>query len=223
MKAAIIVAGGMGRRMGGSIPKQFMLLRGRPVLCWSIEAFHRYDAAMPIVVVLPEEQIPIWRTLCIGHHFHVPHEVVAGGAERFHSVHEGLKKITGEPLVAVHDGVRPLVSTDVIARCFDAAAEHGAAIPVMPITSSVREVEDPPPAQNSKAIDRSRLRAVQTPQCFQAAVLRKAFLLPYDPAFTDEATLVERLGTRVHLVEGDERNLKVTTPMDLHIAEALLN
>lgn len=231
MKAAIIVAGGMGRRMrshpdpsgGGSIPKQFMLLRGRPVLCWSIEAFHHYDESMPIVVVLPEEQIAIWRTLCIGHHFHVPHEVVAGGTERSHSVHEGLKKIAGDPIVAVHDGVRPLVSADVIARCFNAALEHGAAIPVVPITSSVREVESPSAAQISKAVDRSRLRAVQTPQCFHTALLRKAFELPYDPAFTDEATLVERLGTRVHLVEGDERNLKVTTPMDLRIAEALLN
>ncbi|MEO8591584.1 MAG: 2-C-methyl-D-erythritol 4-phosphate cytidylyltransferase [Flavobacteriales bacterium] len=219
MRAAIIVAGGMGLRMGGSIPKQFMLLRRRPVLCWSVEAFHAFDAAMPIIVVLPEQQIPIWRTLCIGHNFQVPHEVVAGGEERSHSVREGLKRITGDPIVAVHDGVRPLVSNDLIARCFAAADEYGSAIPVLPLSSSVREVD----GAASKAIDRSRLRTVQTPQCFRATALRKAFELPYDASFTDEATLVERIGEQVHLVEGDERNIKVTTPMDLRVAEAILD
>lgn len=219
MRAAIIVAGGMGRRMGGSIPKQFMLLRGKPVLCWSIETFHAFDPAMPIIVVLPEQQIMIWRTLCIGHNFHVPHEVVAGGEERFHSVREGLNRIVGDPVVAVHDGVRPLVSVELLTRCFSAAETHGSAIPVVPLSSSVREVD----GGSSQAVDRSRLRAVQTPQCFRAALLRKAFELPYDPAFTDEATLVERLGELVHLVDGDERNLKVTTPMDLRIAEAILD
>jgi len=218
MRAAIIVAGGMGRRMGGSIPKQFMLLGGKPVLCWSIETFHAFDHAMPIIVVLPEQQIMMWRTLCMGHNFHVPHEVVAGGEERFHSVREGLKLVVGDPVVAVHDGVRPLVSVELLARCFAAAETHGSAIPVVPLSSSVREVK----GGSSQAIDRSHLRAVQTPQCFRAALLRKAFERPYDPAFTDEATLVERLGEPVHLVDGDERNLKMTTTLDLRIAEALL-
>jgi 2-C-methyl-D-erythritol 4-phosphate cytidylyltransferase len=217
-RSTIIVAGGSGKRMGAPLPKQFMLLKGRPLLCWTIEVFHRYDASMPIVVVLPEQHIPIWKSLCIGHNFHVAHEAVVGGEERFHSVRNGLAQVKHDGLVAVHDGVRPLVSVEVIDRCFRAAEEHGAAIPVVSITSSVREVN----GDMSKALDRSRLRAVQTPQCFSVPLLRKAFELPFDPAFTDEATLVERLGVRVLLVPGEDRNIKVTTPEDLLLAEAFM-
>ena len=141
LRSAIIVAGGSGKRMGGPIPKQFLLLKGKPLLCWTIEAFHRYDPAMPIIVVLPEQQIPIWKSLCIGHNFHVPHEIVAGGEERFHSVRNGLALVKHDGLVAVHDGVRPLVSVELIDRCFKAAEEHGVGIPVVPIHSSVRELE----------------------------------------------------------------------------------
>lgn len=218
-RATIIVAGGSGKRMGGPVPKQFMLLHGRPLLCWTIDAFHQFDPAMPIIVVLPEAQIPIWKALCIGHGFLVDHTVVAGGEERFHSVREGLTSVTGDGIVAVHDGVRPLASRELITRCFAAAEEFGSAIPVVPISSSVREVG----GGTSKAIDRSNLRAVQTPQCFKIATLRAAFELPYDASFTDEATLVERLGEQVHLVDGEETNLKVTTPMDLRVAEVLLS
>jgi len=218
-RSTIIVAGGSGKRMGGPIPKQFMLVKGKPLLCWTIEAFHAFDPAMPIIVVLPETQITIWKALCIGHGFLIEHEVVAGGEERFHSTRNGLAAITGDGVVAVHDGVRPLVSKEMIARCFAAAEEHGAAIPVVPITSSVRRVDD----GTSEPIDRSALRAVQTPQCFRTDVLRKAFELPYDVAFTDEATLVERTGAKVHLVAGEEHNLKVTTPADLRFAELLLS
>ncbi len=217
-KTVIIVAGGSGKRMGAPLPKQFMLLKGRPLLCWTIEAFHRYDTSMPIIVVLPEQHIPIWKSLCIGHNFQVPHETTAGGEERFHSVRSGLASVKHDGLVAVHDGVRPLVSVDVIGRCFLAAEEHGAAIPVVPISSSVREVD----GGTSNVLDRSKLRAVQTPQCFRVALLRKAFEIPYDPAFTDEATLVERSGVRVHLVPGEERNIKVTLAEDLLLAEAYM-
>lgn len=218
-RSTIIVAGGSGRRMGGPIPKQFMLVKGKPLLCWTIEAFQAFDPAMPIIVVLPEAQIPIWKALCIGHGFVIEHQVVAGGEERFHSTRNGLAVVQGDGVVAVHDGVRPLVSKELIARCFAAAEEHGAAIPVVPITSSVRLVE----GDGSRAIDRSAMRAVQTPQCFRVDLLRAAFAAPYDPAFTDEATLVERTGASVHLVPGEERNLKVTTPVDIQIAEILLS
>ena len=146
------------------------------------------------------------------------HDLVAGGAERFHSTQTGLAAVTHSGLVAVHDGVRPLVSAGLIARCFSSAEEHGAAIPVVPISSSVRELTD----EGSQPLDRSRLRAVQTPQCFRVPLLRRAFELPYDPAFTDEATLVERLGVDVHLVEGEDLNIKVTTPFDLQVAEGVL-
>jgi 2-C-methyl-D-erythritol 4-phosphate cytidylyltransferase len=223
-KSSIIVAGGSGKRMGllrqsasahGPIPKQFLLIKGKPLLCWTIEAFHRYDPAMPIIVVLPEQQITTWKTLCMGHRFLIDHEVVAGGEERFHSVRNGLAAVTHDGLVAVHDGVRPLVSLALIERCFRAAEEHGAAIPVIPITSSVRQIH----GDDSRPLDRSTLRAVQTPQCFRVPLLHEAFALPYEAAFTDEATLVERTGARIHMVEGEERNIKVTVPEDLPLVE----
>jgi 2-C-methyl-D-erythritol 4-phosphate cytidylyltransferase len=217
-RSTIIVAGGSGKRMGAAVPKQFLLLKGKPLLMWTIEAFHRYDAAMQLIVVLPQDHHATWQDLCSEHQFTIPHTLVSGGAERFHSTLEGLRAVTHEGLVGVHDGVRPLVSTDLIARCFQAAEEHGAAIPVVAISPSVREVTE----EGSQALDRSRLRAVQTPQCFRTPLLRRAFELPYDPAFTDEATLVERLGVDVHLVGGEEFNIKVTTPFDLQVAELVL-
>jgi len=217
-RSTIIVAGGTGKRMGSAVPKQFLLLQGKPVLCHTIEAFFRFDPDMQLIVVLTQEQMDAWEALCSKYHFEVEHTVVAGGAERFHSVGEGLKAVKNAGLVAVHDGVRPLVSAELIARCFAAAEEYGAAIPVVPVSSSVRKVEE----GGSRAVDRSLLRIVQTPQCFQVELLRKAFELPYDPAFTDEATLAERLGAAVHLVDGEERNIKVTTPLDLRLAEVSL-
>lgn len=218
-RSAIIVAGGSGRRMGAPVPKQFLLLGGKPVLCRTIGAFHRFDPAMQLIVVLPENGIEQWRALCAEHGIRIPHAVVAGGAERFHSVRAGLKEVRHDGLVAVHDGVRPLVSTGLIGRCFAAAERHAAAIPVLPVNSSVREVRD----EGSRAIDRAALRMVQTPQCFRVPLLRKAFELPYDPAFTDEATLVERTGASVHLVEGEEANIKITTSVDMVVAETLLS
>ena len=217
-RSTIIVAGGSGKRMASLVPKQFLMLRGKPVLCHTIEAFYRFDAHMQLIVVLPKEQMDAWAALCGKHGFTIEHTVVAGGAERFHSVGEGLKAVKHTGLVAVHDGVRPLVSVELIARCFAAAEEHGAAIPVVPVSSSVRELED----GGSHALDRSRLRTVQTPQCFRVDLLRKAFELPYDPVFTDEATLVERMGLAMHLVDGEELNIKVTTPVDLRVAEVVL-
>ncbi len=217
-RSTIIVAGGSGKRMGAPVPKQFMLLNGKPLLCRTIDVFRAYDATMPIIVVLPEAHIPIWKALCIGHGFHTEHSIVAGGEERFHSVRNGIAAVDHNGVVAVHDGVRPMVSVELIARCFDAAEEHGSAIPVVPISSSVREVM----GGTSRSMDRSALRTVQTPQCFRVELLNKAFELPYDAAFTDEATLVERTGVTVQLVEGEDANIKITTPLDLKVAEMLL-
>ena len=200
------------------MPKQFQSVIGRPLLMWTIEAFHRYDPLMPLVVVLPQAHFEIWRALCMGHRFFIEHQVVAGGEQRYHSVKAGLEKVEGDGLVAVHDGVRPLVSNELIARCFEAADKHAAAIPVVPVVPSVRETT----ADGSRALDRSKLLAVQTPQCFHADLLRKAFALPYDPTFTDEASMVERLGVKVSLVEGEEHNIKVTSAMDMRLAEAFL-
>lgn len=217
-RSTILVAGGSGTRLGGPVPKQFQEVKGRPLLMWTVEAFHRADPAMSLIVVLPGPHINLWRSLCGAHGLSIPHDVVPGGEQRWHSVRAGLAIVRHDGVVGVHDGVRPLVSSALVQRCFDAAERTGSGIPVVPVVPSVRETT----AHGSRALDRSRLLAVQTPQCFRAELLRRAFEQPYDPAFTDEATLVERSGTAVHLVQGEEDNIKVTTAMDLLVAAHLL-
>ena len=215
----LIVAGGRGTRMGGPQPKQFLQLAGRPVLMHTLEAFDRWDASARLIVVLPEDQIDTWKRLCEAHVFGRIHRVVAGGETRFHSVRNGLDAVASDGLIAVHDGVRPLVAPSVIAACFAAAADGGAAVPVVPVVESVREVDAD---GGSRPVDRTRLRVVQTPQVFRADVLRAAYCLPYDPRFTDDASVVEASGVAVRLVPGNRENIKLTTPMDLLLAEQLM-
>lgn len=215
----LIVAGGRGTRMGGPQPKQFLELAGRPVLMHTLEAFDRWDASARLIVVLPEDQIETWKRLCEAHVFGRIHRVVAGGETRFHSVRNGLGAVASDGLIAVHDGVRPLVAPSVIAACFAAAADGGAAVPVVPVVESVREVDAD---GGSRPVDRTRLRVVQTPQVFRADVLRAAYRLPYDPRFTDDASVVEASGVAVRLVPGNRENIKLTTPMDLLLAEQLM-
>ena len=215
----LIVAGGRGTRMGGPQPKQFLELAGRPVLMHTLEAFDRWDASARLIVVLPEDQIETWKRLCEAHVFGRIHRVVAGGETRFHSVRNGLGAVASDGLIAVHDGVRPLVAPSVIAACFAAAADGGAAVPVVPVVESVREVDAD---GGSRPVDRTRLRVVQTPQVFRADVLRAAYRLPYDPRFTDDASVVEASGVAVRLVPGNRENIKLTTPMDLALAEVLM-
>lgn len=221
----IIVAGGSGRRAGGARPKQFAFLGGMPVLARTINNF---AAAMPgaeIVAVLPEQHIEFWNNLAA--RFDVAaHAVVAGGAERFDSVKNGLAALTADPeLIAVQDGVRPLGTAAMIRRVAAAAARHGAAIPVVEAVDSFRETEGEPDAEGivpSRIVDRRRLRIVQTPQFFRADVLRRAYEADYRPEFTDDASVVEAAGHPVCLAEGERENLKLTTPEDFTIAEALL-
>ena len=215
----LIVAGGRGTRMGGPQPKQFLELAGRPVLMHTLEAFDRWDASARLIVVLPEDQIDTWKRLCEAHVFGRIHRVVAGGETRFHSVRNGLDAVASDGLIAVHDGVRPLVAPSVIAACFAAAADGGAAVPVVPVVESVREVDAD---GGSRPVDRTRLRVVHTPQVFRADVLRAAYCLPYDPRFTDDASVVEASGVAVRLVPGNRENIKLTTPMDLLLAEQLM-
>lgn len=215
----LIVAGGRGTRMGGPQPKQFLELAGRPVLMHTLEAFDRWDASARLIVVLPEDQIDTWKRLCEAHVFGRIHRVVAGGETRFHSVRNGLGAVASDGLIAVHDGVRPLVAPSVIAACFAAAADGGAAVPVVPVVESVREMDAD---GDSRPVDRTRLRVVQTPQVFRADVLRAAYCLPYDPRFTDDASVVEASGVAVRLVPGNRENIKLTTPMDLLLAEQLM-
>jgi 2-C-methyl-D-erythritol 4-phosphate cytidylyltransferase len=216
---AILVAGGSGTRMQSPQPKQFLAIGGQPILMHTIRRFHEYNPAMQLVVVLPQDQIAVWQALCFTHVFEIKHQVVAGGASRFASVKNGLAAITApDGVVAVHDGVRPFVPVDVIAEAFAVAAAGGNAVVAVPLKESIRQLFK----TKSKAMDRTQYRLIQTPQCFRLPVLRKAYLLPEEPTFTDDAAVVERFGQKINLVGGSYENIKITTPEDLLWAEVFL-
>ncbi|MDR0582659.1 MAG: 2-C-methyl-D-erythritol 4-phosphate cytidylyltransferase [Prevotellaceae bacterium] len=218
-RSVIIVAGGNGRRMGMQTPKQFLLLAGLPVLMHAIRRFHHFDPAMPLVVALPPAHIPTWAQLCAEHRFTVAHTVTAGGDTRFDSVKKALQALPETEWIAVHDGVRPLVSPALIARCFETAVQHGAAVPVVPLSDTLRMLE----AGGSRGVPREDYCMVQTPQVFRAGWLKNAYRTPFRPAFTDDASVVEAAGYRVSLAEGSRENIKITEPVDLKIAELLIN
>ncbi len=218
----IIVAGGKGQRMGSSLPKQFLLLCGKPVLMHTIEAFHSYSTSLEIILVLPEEQQTHWKELCEEYGFTTPHTVVSGGSTRFESSRNGISVIPDDAdgVVGIHDGVRPLVSAAVIDRCYESARENYAAIPVMPLTDTLRFVGESGCGRN---VLRSDYVIVQTPQVFDIALAKRAFSLPYKESFTDDASVVEDLGCQVSVVEGCRENIKLTTPFDMKVAEAILH
>lgn len=215
---AVIVAGGKGLRMGSELPKQFLCIGGRPILMHTLEAFHRFDEAMQLILVLPHDHQPLWHKLCEEHAFSLPHLLADGGETRFHSVKNGLAQITEDGVVAIHDGVRPFVSKEVLERCFTAAVTRQAVLPVIPIVDTVRELT----AEGSLTVDRNAYKLVQTPQVFNVTLLKAAYEQPFTPFFTDDASVVEALGRQITLVEGNRENIKITTPFDLKIAEALL-
>ena len=217
---AIIVAGGKGLRMGGELPKQFIPVEGRPVLMRTLDAFHACDASIQLILVLPHDHQAYWHELCAQYQFVVPHRIADGGATRFHSVQSGLSLVDApEALVAVHDGVRPFVSPEVIRRCYAEAEAHGAVVPVIPVVETVRQLV----GEGSATVDRDAYRLVQTPQTFRATLLRRAYEQPYTDAFTDDASVVEALGEAVTLVDGNRENIKLTTPFDLIVAKALVD
>lgn len=216
-KHIIIVAGGKGLRMGGDIPKQFVPIGGKPVLMRTLEAFYTYDPAMQLILVLPVSQQAYWMELCNTYGFTLPHVVANGGETRFHSVKNGLAKVEGDGWVGVHDGVRPFVSTEVIARCYEQVREKQAVIPVVDVVETLRRLT----GAGSETVPRSAYKLVQTPQVFDANLLRRAYQQPYTDAFTDDASVVEALGEQVYLVEGNRENIKLTTPSDLKMAEFL--
>ena len=217
-KAVIIVAGGTGTRMNSKIAKQFLNLADKPILIHTLEAFARYDAQMQFILVLSPELKKQWEEIAEANNFTIPHTVVDGGAERFHSVLNGLNALDPDvEIVAIHDAVRPLVSQETIKRCMDAAANSGAAIPVLPVTDTIRKTE----GKSSMTIPRHKLVAVQTPQCFQTEIIKAAYQTDYDIAFTDDASVVAAANYPIELVEGNRTNLKITTSEDLAIAEAL--
>lgn len=218
---AILVAGGKGLRMGSDIPKQFLPLRGRPVLMHTIDVFRRTYPDIHIILVLPREQQDYWRQLCGQHDYDVEVCVADGGETRFHSVHNGLSLIPdgARGVVGVHDGVRPFVSPEAIRRCFEAAEEFGAVVPVVPVVETVRQVLAD---GSSMTVDRNAYRLVQTPQTFDIQLLKKAYGQPFDPFFTDDASVVEAMGHPIKLVEGNNENIKLTNPADLKLAEGMV-
>lgn len=224
MNHVVIVAGGKGLRMGGDLPKQFMPLHGLPVLMHTIKCFREYDPQIDITLVLPRDHQDYWRQLCRQHGFGERHRIVDGGATRFHSSQNGIASLAdadGADLVAIHDGVRPFVSAGTIARCFEAAARCGAAIPVQPVIDTLRYVGGEGEQTAAHNVLRSRYRVVQTPQTFSLSLLRQAFAQPYSESFTDDASVVEALGHEVCMVEGNRENIKMTTPYDMKIGEVL--
>jgi len=211
------VAGGSGNRMGSEIPKQFIEFCGLPVLMHTMVAFKTAYENIEIIIVLPEGLVSYWESLCSQYNFKVHHQLAFGGETRFHSVKNGLELISGEGLVGIHDGVRPLVSKETIVRCYTEAAKYSSAIPVIEVVETVRVLED----NRSKIIDRSKLRLVQTPQVFEINLLKQAYQQSFNPAFTDDASVFESSSNEIHLTLGNKENIKITHPADLIMGESL--
>lgn len=218
MKYAVIVAGGSGQRMGSDIPKQFLLLKGKPILHYTLSTFLDSFADLQVILVLPEPHILRGENMVNSMLNKDRITIVAGGETRFHSVRNGLQHVQMPSIVFVHDGVRCLVNKSLIQTCYQAALMHGSAIPTVAATDSIRLVE----GEKNSMIEREKVKIVQTPQTFSSELLLAAFKQEYNPRFTDEATVVEANGNKVHLVEGDYNNIKITRPIDLLIAENLL-
>lgn len=215
---ALIVAGGSGTRMGNAIPKQFLLLAGKPVLQHTISRFHPH--VHEIWVVLPEQHMPLWNELCLKYQFTVPHKLVAGGSTRFESVKNGLTQIQEAGWVAVHDGVRPLISDECIKSTFITASEQGNAICAVKPKDSVRFLRTP---HDAVSLYRDACRLIQTPQIFDVQTIKSAYEnLEFRDEFTDDASVAEAYGVKIHLSDGEYSNIKITTPEDLVLAEALL-
>ena len=218
----VIVAGGRGVRMGADRPKQFLEIGGKPILRHTIERFLAFDPAIEIILVLPRDQRDYWRDYCRENGFLERYSMVSGGITRFHSVQNALEYVKNGGIVAVHDGVRPLVGTDLLARLFAAAEAHEAVIPVVPVSESVRRVSGDQEGEMSEPVARDGLVLVQTPQVFRADILKEAYRQPFRPSFTDDASVVEAAGHKVKLVPGERLNIKVTTPDDLSLADSLV-
>lgn len=215
--SVILTAAGIGRRMQSSLPKQFMLVNDKPVLMYTIERFYQYDPKMELILTLPREWLSYWESIMSEYDFHIPHRIVEGGKERYNSIKNALHFCSGD-IVAVHDGVRPLVSHETIKTCIQAAQSSGAAVPVVAISESIRCLE----GNASKAVNRANYKVVQTPQCFQREVLQKAYEQDHHEGITDDASLAEAAGQEIELVDGNVENIKITTQSDLKYAGLFL-
>lgn len=215
--SVIITAGGIGKRMGSDIPKQFLEINNKPVLMHTIERFHSFDPDAEIVLTLPLDWQSYWKELIEKFKFDIPHQIIEGGEERFHSVKNAIRYCSGD-FIAIHDGVRPLVNFETLSRCWDLVKVTGAVIPVIPVKESLRKIDE----TGSVALVRSEYRLVQTPQCFSKEIIFDAYNQSYHSSFTDDASLVEMAGHNIALVDGNEENIKLTNPQDLKLAEIIL-
>jgi 2-C-methyl-D-erythritol 4-phosphate cytidylyltransferase len=215
---AIIVAGGTGQRYGSNIPKQFLNLKGLPILMHTLNTFHAFNSGISLIVTLPSDYFELWKSLCKEYQFTVPHRIVAGGETRFYSVKNGLDTLEGDGLVAVHDAVRPLVSHDTLLRCFETAKRTGNSVPVVALYDSIRELN----GDKSKPVNRDAYVLVQTPQVFDLHLLKEAYKQNYNFDFTDDASVLEKKGVKIIMVEGNRENIKITNQTDMLIAEALI-
>ena len=206
-----MMAGGSGSRMNSATPKQFVELNGKPVIMHSFQVFYDFDPEINFILVLPEQQLEMWKKLCVKYNFLIPHEIAFGGETRFFSVKNGLEKISGDGIVFIHDSVRPLVSAKTIENCLTTTLNKGNALPVIAVSESLRKTGK----KGSKAVCRTKYKLVQTPQTFWISQIKKAYEQPYSEKFTDDATVLENTGEKIHLVEGNLENIKITYPQDL--------
>ena len=218
-KQLIIVAGGQGKRMNSETPKQFLVIAGKPLLMITIKRFHDYSSELKIFLVLPESHFGFWKSLCKKYDFTIAHQLVKGGETRYHSVKNGLDEVDENCIVGIHDGVRPLVNQNTISKAFAKAGKKGNAIPVIEINESMRKVKH----KKSVPVNRDKFRIVQTPQCFNSKLIKEAYGQDFKKEFTDDATVIEAMGIKVKLTEGNAENIKITRPVDLKIAEAFIH
>ena len=218
MEYALIVAGGKGVRMESEVPKQFIEIAGKPILLHTISAFLKYSEDIQIIVVLPEKEIGRWNQICENYHFDIPHKIIAGGPTRFQSVKNGLKSINEDGLVAIHDGVRPLVDANLIEASFRIATLHGSAVAAVRLKESIRKIDQ----QATTAVDRSKFRLIQTPQTFQVSLIKDAYVIEENQNLTDDASVAELAGNKISLFEGSYNNIKITTTEDLELEEVLI-
>ena len=205
-KFVLMMAGGSGSRMNSATPKQFVELNGKPVIMHSFQVFYDFDPEINFILVLPEQQLEMWKKLCEKYNFLIPHEIAFGGETRFFSVKNGLEKISGDGIVFIHDSVRPLVSAKTIENCLTTTLNKGNALPVIAVSESLRKTGK----KGSKAVCRTKYKLVQTPQTFWVSKIKKAYEQPYSEQFTDDATVLENTGEKIHLVEGNLENIKIT-------------
>lgn len=215
--SVIITAGGIGKRFSSTIPKQFLILEELPILMHTIKRFSDWNSDLEIILTLPKEWRVYWSDLVLKHDFTIPHQIVDGGKERYHSIKNALNFCSGAH-VMIHDGVRPLVSSDTLSRSHEALKKHDAVVPYLEIKDSIRVINN----GSSNSVDRQKYVTVQTPQCFNLKIVKKAYLGEYQQVFTDDASVVENSGVDIHLITGNEENIKITTQKDLLTAMTIL-